>query len=100
MIVTRGAILEKLQQIFDNPRHPYTRALLASRPTAAQRSQRLASIDGSPPSLANLPVGCRFAERCEYAVERCELEYPRIEVIGPGHGAACWRAEEAPWASH
>lgn len=101
-VMYAGRLVEQgpVDQIFDNPRHPYTRALLDSRPRADRHIDRLVSIEGNPPSLADLPVGCRFAPRCPYVMDQCEKEYPRIEVLSRDHGAACWRAEEAPWSSH
>ncbi|HSJ83839.1 MAG TPA: ABC transporter ATP-binding protein [Acidimicrobiia bacterium] len=99
-VMYAGRIVEQgpVAEIFDNPRHPYTRALLESRPKTGSRKARLQSIGGQPPSLNDLPPGCRFAERCAYAMSRCEEEYPPIMVIDGPHGAACWRSEEAPWA--
>jgi oligopeptide/dipeptide ABC transporter ATP-binding protein len=96
-----GRIVEQapVEEIFDRPRHPYTRALLDSRPQWAQKGIRLRPIEGQPPSLTDLPKGCRFAARCRYAVERCAAEYPPTLAVGEQHVAACWRSEEAPWAT-
>ena len=101
-VMYAGRIVEQapIDEIFDNPRHPYTRALLASRPRADVKADRLPSIEGQPPELNALPVGCRFAPRCPYAVERCVEEYPPGFRFGPTHESACWRSEEEPWASH
>jgi len=101
-VMYAGRIVEQgpVAEIFDNPRHPYTRALLESRPKPGSRQARLQSIVGQPPSLNDLPPGCRFAERCTYAMARCEEEYPPTVVINGHHSAACWRSEEAPWAIH
>jgi oligopeptide/dipeptide ABC transporter ATP-binding protein len=99
-VMYAGRIVEQgpVAEIFDNPRHPYTRALLKSRPKTGARKGRLQSIGGQPPSLNDLPPGCRFAERCAYAMSRCEEEYPPTLVIEGIYSAACWRSEEAPWA--
>jgi oligopeptide/dipeptide ABC transporter ATP-binding protein len=101
-VMYAGRFVEQapVEEIFDNPRHPYTRALLDSRPKADLKATRLQSIEGQPPSLNDLPVGCRFAVRCSYAIDKCHDEYPPTASLAEGHVAACWRSEEAPWASH
>ena len=89
-IVEQGGIAE----IFDNPSHPYTRALLGSIPRMEERVGRLTTIEGQPPALFALPQGCRFAARCPHVHDRCEETYPP-EFTGPeGHTAACWLLEE------
>jgi peptide/nickel transport system ATP-binding protein len=98
-VMYAGRVVEQgpVDEIFDRPQHPYTRALLDSRPRADLRATRLKSIDGSPPSLNNLPVGCRFVDRCAYSIDRCSVEYPPMFRLTDNHSAACWRAKEAPW---
>jgi len=86
-------------EIFDRPRHPYTRALLDSRPKVDLKATRLQSIEGQPPSLTDLPPGCRFAVRCSYAIDKCHLEYPHPIEVAHDHVSACWRSEEVPWES-
>ncbi len=100
-VMYAGRIVEQgpIADIFDNPLHPYTRALLESRPRSDATAERLQSIGGQPPSLNDLPAGCRFAERCVHVVDRCETEYPSTFLFEDEHMAACWRSEEAPWAS-
>ncbi|MGH8949451.1 MAG: oligopeptide/dipeptide ABC transporter ATP-binding protein, partial [Acidimicrobiia bacterium] len=78
---------------------PYTRALLDSRPRVDLKATRLQSIEGQPPSLTDLPPGCRFAVRCAYAIDRCHHEYPTASTISADHVANCWRSEEVLWAS-
>jgi oligopeptide/dipeptide ABC transporter ATP-binding protein len=99
-VMYAGRFVEEgpVEEIFDQPRHPYTRALLDSRPKVDVKSTRLQSIEGQPPSLIDLPVGCRFAARCAFAIDRCLAEYPPWFEITEVHTAACWRSEEAPWA--
>jgi peptide/nickel transport system ATP-binding protein len=84
--------------LFANPRHPYTRGLMASIPAVpslgGNADVRLVEIPGMVPSLTNLPKGCAFAPRCELAVARCREEYPPLESFGADHLAACWRAAE------
>jgi peptide/nickel transport system ATP-binding protein len=87
-----------VQTLFANPRHPYTRGLMASIPTVpsagANPDVRLVEIPGMVPSLTKLPKGCSFAPRCEFALARCHEEYPPLENWGTDHLAACWRAAE------
>jgi len=101
-VMYAGRIVEQapVAEIFDHPQHPYTRALLESRPRSDSKTVRLRSIEGNPPSLSDLPDGCRFAARCPYAVDRCLIEYPTTFLANEQHLAACWRSEEAPWATH
>ena len=84
--------------LFANPRHPYTRGLMASIPavpTAQTRgNDRLTEIPGTVPSLTRLPQGCAFAPRCALAIDRCRAEYPPLQDFGGPHLAACWRAAE------
>ena len=87
-----------VETLFANPRHPYTRGLMASIPTVpspgANTDVRLVEIPGMVPSLTKLPKGCAFAPRCQLAVARCREEYPPLQDWGAGHLAACWRAAE------
>jgi oligopeptide transport system ATP-binding protein len=86
-IVERGSV----DDIYGDPRHPYTLALLSSLPRVDRTSgERLATIPGLPPDLLGLPPGCPFAPRCAYVVERCRQENPRLGPVGPGHEIACW----------
>ena len=87
-----------VETLFAQPRHPYTRGLMASIPTVplpgAKTDARLVEIPGMVPSLTNLPAGCAFAPRCALAIERCRREYPPLQNWGADHLAACWRAAE------
>jgi peptide/nickel transport system ATP-binding protein len=86
-----------VEALFEKPRHPYTRGLMASMPEVitldAKTDARLTEIPGMVPSLTNLPPGCAFAPRCKLAIDRCRAEYPPLQDFG-GHLAACWRADE------
>ena len=87
-----------VEALFENPRHPYTRGLMASMPAVAtfgsNSDARLVEIPGMVPSLTNLPPGCAFAPRCALAIDRCRAEYPPLQDWGGHHLAACWRAAE------
>jgi peptide/nickel transport system ATP-binding protein/oligopeptide transport system ATP-binding protein len=87
-----GRIVETADkdELFRNPRHPYTQALLASVPIANPRVKRLKPlVDGDVPSPVNPPSGCAFHTRCRYAIERCKTERPALRDAGPGHQVAC-----------
>ena len=77
-------------ELFKNPRHPYTQALLASVPIANPKLKRLKPlVDGDVPSPVNPPSGCAFHTRCRYAIDRCKLERPPLIDAGAGHQVAC-----------
>ena len=85
-----------VNDLFDRPRHPYTRGLLKSIPrlgTGQAVGKRLAEIPGMVPSLREPIVGCAFATRCAFAVERCRVEAPALEAKAEGHNVACWEAD-------
>jgi oligopeptide/dipeptide ABC transporter ATP-binding protein len=87
-----------VREIFNHPSHPYTQALLRSVPRMEEDVERLYSIEGHPPALWDLPEGCRFAPRCEYAEEHCRREYPPSFKVGENgslHTASCWRLRKA-----
>ena len=86
-IVAEGAV----RDIFNAPSHPYTEALLASVPKMEEDVERLYAIEGQPPLLHDLPVGCAFADRCQYVRDRCREEYPPEFPVAEGHYSACWR---------
>jgi len=95
-VMYAGRIVEEgpVREIFNNPAHPYTEALIGSVPKMEEKVERLYQIDGQPPQLFNLPVGCRFAARCLYAKDKCRQEYPEFYEIGKDHKAACWRHDK------
>jgi oligopeptide/dipeptide ABC transporter ATP-binding protein len=97
MVMYAGQAVEHgpVRAIFDTPRHPYTRALLASIPHGVEQGGMLPTIDGQPPDLAALPPGCPFAARCPKVIERCRVEAPPPVELKGGQRAFCWRADEA-----
>ena len=92
-VMYAGRIVEQgsVRDIFNNPSHPYTEALRASVPRMEEDVDRLYSIEGQPPPLHDLPVGCSFADRCQYVMDRCREEYPIRATVAEGHEASCWR---------
>ena len=93
-IVERGPVKE----IFANPQHPYTEALLRSIPLLGMRyTTPLKAIRGMVPSPLDWPPGCRFAPRCDYAFERCAEELPPLFEVG-AQESACWLCETGPRA--
>src|ERR671929_365277 len=92
-VMYAGYIVETgtVDEIFHNPRHPYTLGLLKSIPRLDEpRKEKLVPIEGLPPDLVDPPQGCPFQPRCPYAIERCVPENPSLEPVVPGHRIACW----------
>jgi oligopeptide transport system ATP-binding protein len=92
-IIYAGRIVETgtTMDIFKNPRHPYTFALLRSIPSPTDDIEKpLYSIAGTPPDLFHPPAGCSFAARCEYSMKMCEEYQPVTFRITQEHSAACW----------
>ena len=99
LVMYAGRVVETgpVRAVFNNPAHPYTRALLGSVVRAESRAERLEAISGQPPALWSLPRGCRFAPRCPHADDRCHREYPPqldVEDEAADHVASCWRLED------
>jgi oligopeptide transport system ATP-binding protein len=82
------------RELFANPRHPYTQALLASVPVADPKAKRLVPlIDGDVPSPINPPTGCAFHTRCRHVMDRCKVERPVLTETTTQHQVACWLNE-------
>ena len=99
LVMYAGRIIEggSALDIYHNPRHPYTLGLLKSVPRLdGPADARLDPIEGLPPDLIDLPVGCSFAPRCRLAIDRCVSENPPLMSVGDGHRSACWRWAELP----
>jgi oligopeptide/dipeptide ABC transporter ATP-binding protein len=93
IVMYAGRIVESgtVREIFSNPQHPYTWALLRSVPRVdASRRERLRSIEGLPPDLISPPAGCRFHPRCPFRLERCFVDDPAPGTLTPSPRAACW----------
>jgi oligopeptide/dipeptide ABC transporter ATP-binding protein len=85
-----------VDEIFYNPRHPYTLGLLNSLPKIGHIKDKLETIEGSVPSATNFPIGCHFCTRCEYADQKCIDEEPPLVEIKTGHSVACWHIDNVP----
>ncbi len=97
VVMYAGKIIETgtAAEIYRNPRHPYTLGLLKSVPRLDEAVKAsLDPIEGLPPDLIDLPVGCSFQPRCPYAFDRCTQETPYLMEHSEAHTTACWRHEE------
>ncbi len=92
IVMYGGTIVEQgpVEDIFYNPKHPYTMGLLSSIPRLNMGKERLKPVEGHPPDMINPPAGCPFAARCPQAMEICNMHRPEYEKITENHGAACW----------
>jgi len=91
-VMYAGKIVEEapVEVIFKSPKHPYTQALIESVPRLDQKSDRLQTIDGQPPPLYDVPVGCAFRPRCPVATDQCDKTPSHIQAQ-EGHWVRCWR---------
>ena len=95
-VMYAGRVIEtaSAEELYENPKHPYTVGLLASVPRLDEtRKEKLVPIEGLPPDLAHLPQGCSFYERCKFRVDKCKEEYPPWELVADEHYAACWESD-------
>jgi oligopeptide/dipeptide ABC transporter ATP-binding protein len=94
-VMYAGKIVETAttKELFHTPKHPYTSALINSVPRLDRKDERLYSIEGQPPSMMNLPPGCRFFPRCSAALEVCGEQEPSELEIGNDHFVSCWRVK-------
>jgi peptide/nickel transport system ATP-binding protein/oligopeptide transport system ATP-binding protein len=94
MVMYAGRVIEQapVAGIFDRPLHPYTRGLLSCVPSLEQETERLTAIPGTLPEPARRPPGCRFAPRCDLAIEACSEALPELRPLAPAHDVACIRA--------
>ncbi|MGM0902945.1 ABC transporter ATP-binding protein [Mesobacillus maritimus] len=95
IVMYAGEVVEEslVVELFDNPKHPYTKGLLASLPDINEQKEYLSSIPGVVPAPGNMPSGCRFAERCPQAHDRCN-EIPPLFEMENGSRVKCWLYEQ------
>jgi oligopeptide/dipeptide ABC transporter ATP-binding protein len=96
LVMYAGQVVEEAsaEALFANPQHPYTVGLLNSIPHADRKTERLPSIAGNVPSLAEMPAGCRFAPRCPVATAKCHKHNPQLLTVADKHKTRCWVAQE------
>ncbi len=96
VIMYAGQVVEEtdVKTLFKEPKHPYTQSLLASLPQLNSDQERLASIPGQVPNPLDMPHGCRFAPRCQFAKEICRAEAPELTEVEPGHKSRCLLQQE------
>ncbi|MCB2120607.1 MAG: ABC transporter ATP-binding protein [Rhodobacteraceae bacterium] len=101
MVMYGGQVVEQapVGELFANPRHPYTRALLKTVPSVrGERTAKLNVIEGQPPILKAEPSACAFRGRCLHVMARCDRENPLRRMVGPGHDIACfWDPGQEEW---
>lgn len=93
IVMYAGFIVEdaQIEEVYGNPQHPYTKALLRSLPRMdGSRAQKLETIEGLPPDLIALPKGCPFAARCDMVKDKCRVHNPPLEERSLRHRVACW----------
>ncbi|MEE9316940.1 MAG: ABC transporter ATP-binding protein [Rhodospirillales bacterium] len=96
-VMYAGKIIETgtAKDIYHNPKHPYTLALLNSIPRMDQpRQAKLDPVEGQPPDLTQLDEGFSFRPRCRFAVDRCADSFPDLEMVSDGHSAACFEKDQ------
>ncbi|PEO56924.1 peptide ABC transporter ATP-binding protein [Bacillus toyonensis] len=96
VVMYGGKVIEEapVLEIFQNPKHPYTKGLLKSKPVMGKRIDKLYSIPGQVPNLVGLGEFCYFSGRCEHCMEICKEEAPNLNVQDENHKVACWLYEE------
>lgn len=105
VVVYAGQVVEQsnVYELFTQPQHPYTEALLKSIPKIdTDKNRRLLTIKGNVPSLKDIPTGCRFHPRCPFATDKCKSEEPPLFEVSEGRVSKCWKADvhlQEDWAS-
>ena len=94
-VMYSGRIVEigPVAEVLHNPKHPYTKGLMAAIPDMNETAEFLHQIDGAMPNLANIPAGCAFHDRCRNKCEKCSQLRPHLVTAAPNHLVACWLME-------
>ena len=103
LVMYGGSVVEDgpTASVFERLAHPYTRGLFGARPRIGSgRGERLATIPGRVPDLADLPPGCPFAGRCAWTIDACRAALPPLVEVGPGHAVRCIRIDEIAASRH
>lgn len=99
VVMYAGRVVEEalVEDLFDNPQHPYTKGLINSVPKLRQKARRLESIPGNVPDLKTMPKGCKFAPRCPYVMEKCLSREPALIAVQDHEGrkSRCWLTQQA-----
>jgi oligopeptide/dipeptide ABC transporter ATP-binding protein len=96
MYAAKMAEVGDINEVFANPKHPYTRGLLKAVPNIKLGEDELYQMGGAPPNLLHPPSGCRFYPRCPYVMDVCKEVEPAFEHVERDHLASCWLYQEAP----
>ena len=93
VVMYAGRVVEQgtVREIFQNPAHPYTRALMAAKPVVGKKTEKLYAIGGTVPDPRQMPAWCRFRERCEEYLDHCGGEYPAQIALSKTHKVSCWQ---------
>ncbi|MEN9808941.1 MAG: hypothetical protein RLZZ488_508 [Pseudomonadota bacterium] len=96
VVMYGGQIVERstAEQLFRQPKHPYTLGLLESIPRLGEKRERLKTIPGIVPSLGNFPAGCRFQDRCPFVTSQCRQSIPELRKLADGSEVACFHSNE------
>jgi peptide/nickel transport system ATP-binding protein len=96
VVMYAGQVVEEadVETLFEKPSHPYTVGLLQSIPKLEEEKEYLTSIGGAVPSPTNMPIGCRFADRCDRVIDRCYQEAPPLFMLENGQKCRCWLNED------
>jgi oligopeptide/dipeptide ABC transporter ATP-binding protein len=91
-VMYAGKVVESAgtRDLFNQPLHPYTKALMGALPKMEAKLERLVTIEGQPPALHSLPPGCSFAMRCPEVMEKCRQDNPLLKNINENHSVSCW----------
>lgn len=91
-IMYAGSVIEygTVEKLYTDPKHPYTKGLFASIPTLDADEESLHVIKGTPPNPVDLPTGCKFHPRCDFATERCKCEVPKMIDLDDSHCVSCF----------